>query len=58
MLQKKTSGGVPVHRDVETGQAVQPSRKFRRNHIGGLQSVKIRRIFRQPNYFSADFRQQ
>jgi len=32
--------------------------KFRRNHIGGLQSVKIRRIFRQPNYFSADFRRQ
>jgi len=31
---------------------------FRRNHIGGLQSVKIRRIFRQPNYFSADFRRQ
>jgi len=27
--------------------------KFRRNYIGGLQSVKIRRIFRQPNYFSA-----
>jgi len=32
--------------------------KFRRNHIGGLESVKIRRIFRQPNYFSADFRRQ
>jgi len=32
--------------------------EFRRNHIGGLQSVKIRRTFRQPNYFSADFRRQ
>jgi len=32
--------------------------KFRQNHIGGLQSVKIRRIFRHPNYFSADFRRQ
>jgi len=27
--------------------------KFCRNRIGGLQSVKIWRIFRQPNYFLA-----